>query len=113
MGFKLHIFKDIVGTLQRFLEGDTYRIPFQIVSESQKNDVGFSIGFKITTDKLTISPMRIDFGNIYGGTGAKVNVTLKNESFLIQEVMLFPSSANIRVVCCQPIKILPKEEYVC
>lgn len=106
--FRLNILKDIESYLQPFLFGDVYVLPFTIVSKSQTIPVDFRIKFKITTNKLVITPTMIDFGNIYQGTGSKISVTLRNESILFQEVMLFPSSNNIHVMRTQPIKILPK-----
>ena len=53
-------------------------MPFKIVSKGQSIPVDFRIKFKITNDKLVITPTNIDFGTIYQGTGSKVCITLKN-----------------------------------
>lgn len=38
---------------------------------AQEAPVEFKISFKITTDRLTITPQIIDFGKIYSGTASK------------------------------------------
>ncbi len=44
----------------------------------------FTIKFKITSEKINIKPVELNFGTIFEGLSSKIEITLENESDLPQ-----------------------------
>ena len=71
--------------LSKYLQGDNlYEIPFEMSVKEQVLPVGFVVRFKITSEKITIKPVELNFGTIFEGLSSKIEVTLENESDLPQ-----------------------------
>ena len=54
------------------VEHNVYQIPFQMSVKEQILPVTFTIKFKITSEKINIRPVELNFGAIFEGLSSKI-----------------------------------------
>ena len=71
--------KDLGIYLNKYLtENNVYEIPFQMSVKEQVLPVLFVIKFKITSEKINIRPVELNFGTIFEGLSSRIEITLEN-----------------------------------
>lgn len=54
------------------VDQNVYEIPFQMSVKEQVLPVTFNIKFKITSEKINIRPVELNFGTIFEGLSSKI-----------------------------------------
>jgi len=91
---KLKPDRSILSTCSRYLvkqdeepckdpyEEFTMRIPIKVTGANQVLPVKFSLLCVYTVNSITFTPPMIDFGNVFGQSAARFDITMENRSLL-------------------------------